>query len=122
MPLSIPRIKIDQFRYFLLIHGVLTGLTVFLALCATSRGWGSSFTLGQLFVWISLLSISLPVYLFFLKKNIALLVGFIVFKWPILVYMVFRLTQSVELDSVAFSIGFIPVFISALVWSILQKE
>lgn len=71
---------------------------------------------------VSLLTLYFSVYLFFLKKNIALLISVIVFKWPILVYVVYKMTKQIEIAPIFLSLGFVPVLISALVWSFLQKE
>ena len=81
-----------------------------------------NFMLGQLFLWVSLSTLSASVYLFFLKKNIALLVGVIVFKWPILMYLVFKMTKNFEFNPQWLALGFMPVLISALVWSKTQKD
>jgi len=109
-------------KSLLIIQGIISGLTSIMLLIVMNPNQWQSFMLAQVFVWISLLTLTFSVYLFFLKKNIALLTCLIVFKWPILIYMAYRLTQSLELDSLAFSVGFIPLLLSGLVWSYFQSE
>ena len=109
-------------RSLLVIQGLLSGVTAVLMLLVMSSNQWWSFMLAQLFIGMSLLTLTFSVYVFFLKKNIALLIGLIVFKWPILIYMAYRLTRAIELDSLAFSVGFIPLFLSGLIWSYFQSE
>lgn len=109
-------------RSLLIIHGILSILTATLMLLVVSPNQWWSFMFCQLFIWMSLLTLTFSVYVFFLKKNIALLIGLIVFKWPILIYMAYRLIRAIELDSLAFSVGFIPLFMSGLIWSYFQSE
>lgn len=111
-----------KFAGFLAIHSVITVICTAAAHSVFGREPFLSFVLGELFLWISLLSISLSVYLIFLKKNIALSVGVIVFKWPILIYVVYKLTNELNIQPGYLSIGFIPIFVSSLVWSALQKD
>lgn len=122
MPLFTSKVKTDEILSFLRLHLVVSVIFSTLTLCFTDKSWALNFAIGQLYLWISLISLSLSVYLFFLKKNIALIVGVIVFKWPILIYVVYRLTQSVDFQPIALSLGFLPVVLSSLVWSVLQKE
>ena len=107
---------------FFVIHTVITVACSAAMLRVTSQLNALNFIIGQFYVWVSLTSISLAVYLFFLKKNIALLVGVIVFKWPILIYVVFKLAESVSVSPVYLALGFLPVLLSALIWSVFQKE
>ena len=107
---------------FFTIHVVITVVCSTLMLGAIGGSRAINFLIGQFYVWVSLWSISLSVYFFFLKKNIALLVGVIVFKWPILIYMVYILTKSVSAKPVFLALGFIPIAVSSLIWAVLQKE
>lgn len=122
MPSSTLRVKIDDLLRFFKIHLIITVLCTVLMLCVLSGGSQRNFITGQAYVWISLISVSLSVYLFFLKKNIALIVGVIVFKWPILIYVVYRLTESTNLEPVGLALGFTPVLLSAFIWSVMQKD
>lgn len=81
-----------------------------------------SFQWGQVFMLFSLISVALSVHIFFLKKNIALFTGLIVFKWPILIYMAFRLTQLTELRPWSFVMGFSPILLTAFIWSYRQRD
>ena len=106
---------------FLLIHGVLSLVLGVVARSATAPDWSWSFLWGQAFCLLSLVSLSLSVYFILLKKNIALLVAVIVFKWPILMVILYWLSQSSRFIEAAFSFGFLPVFFSALIWSAVKK-
>lgn len=109
-------------KELLVIHLVITVICTIAALRLFPENQSANFILGQSYAWVSLLSLSFSVYLFFLKKNIALLVSVIVFKWPILVYVVYKMTEKVELSPGFLSTGFMPVIVSALIWSFMQKE
>lgn len=122
MPFSILKVKVNNLGLFFKIHLTITVICTTLTLRFFSSQESVNFVAGELYVWMSLISLSLSVYLFFLKKNIALIVGVIVFKWPILIYVVYRLTESVSLSPVALSLGFFPVLISSIIWSVLQKD
>lgn len=73
--------------------------------------------MGELLISISLLSVGLGIYLGIFKKNIALLVGVIVFKWPILIYVVFKLVGNNQAYLGFFAAGFSIWVVSALVWA-----
>jgi hypothetical protein len=121
MPFSIQK----MFRGFgglLLIHAALTALIVGITFSVTNELFFKSFLFGQALVWISLITISLPMTLFFFKKDIALIVGIIVLKWPILIYFVYLLTRMIEHDLAQVVIGFMPIFVSSLLWSVFQKD
>lgn len=109
-------------RSLLVIHGIFSGTTAVLMPLVMNFNQWQSFMLSQAFIWVSLLTLTFSVYVFFLKKNIALLTGLIVFKWPILIYMAYRLTESIEVHSLSFSVGLIPLFVSGLTWSYFQSE
>ncbi len=111
-----------NFSTFLGVHGLVTVIATGLMLSVFERERALNFATGELIVWLSLLSLSLSVYLFFLKKNIALIVGVIVFKWPILIYVVYRLTEMVNSPPVFLALGFFPVVLSSLIWAVFQKE
>lgn len=111
----------SKFLLFLLIHGGVTLSASVITQGVFSELGQRSFLLGQLFVWISVISISLPLSLFFFKKNIALIVGISVLKWPILIFGVYRLTGIVKPNMAHLSLGFMPIFLSAILWSFLQK-
>lgn len=114
--------KGSNYRQLLLIHGAITLVASGITLSVLNEKDSSSFLLGQLFVWISLISIGVSITLFFLKKNIALIVGIIVLKWPILMYVVYILTERVKPNMVWLSLGTVPILVSALIWSVLQKD
>ncbi len=120
MPSSTP--TLSNFGPFLAIHGLVTLLATTLMLSVFELNSALNFAIGELFIWLSLLSVSLSVYLFFLKKNIALIVGAIVFKWPILIYVVYRLTEMVNSAPVFLALGFVPVVLSSIFWAAIQKE
>lgn len=122
MPLSILMPKESNFGLFLAIHGVVTVVATFLMLSVFGLNSALNFAIGELFIWMSIISLSLSALLFFLKKNIALIVGVIVFKWPILIYVVFRLTEMVNSAPVFLALGFVPVVLSSLIWASMQKE
>ena len=104
------------------IHILVTILSTYAATQLIDASKLANFLVGQGYAWISLLSLSFSVYLFFLKKNIALLIGVIVFKWPILIYVVYKVTETVKLEPVFLALGFLPLVFSFLVWALLQKE
>lgn len=104
------------------IHSLVTIVASFAASRLFVSGELANFLIGQAYAWLSLLSLSFSVYLFFLKKNIALLVAVIVFKWPILIYVVYRVTQTVKLEPVFMALGFFPLVLSFLLWAFMQKE
>lgn len=111
-----------EFTEFLLIYLAITTICTIAAAHFLSKTHRQSFWLGEACMGVSLLTLYFSVYLFFLKKNIALLISVIVFKWPILVYVVYKMTKQIEIAPIFLSLGFVPVLISALVWSFLQKE
>ena len=105
-----------------LIHVFVTVAVSYAASRLFGPGDLANFLVGQAYAWLSLLSLSFSVYLFFLKKNIALLVAVIVFKWPILIYVVYKVTETVKLEPVFMALGFFPLVLSFLLWALLQKE
>ena len=111
-----------NFRSLLVIHGAVTLALSLLTLSVFKGIDHTSFLIGQGFVWVSLISIGVMIYFYFLKKNIALTVGIIVLKWPILVYLVYQLTERMSLNFVTFALGFLPIFLSSVIWSVTQKE
>ena len=81
-----------------------------------------SFTISVASVWVSVVSLSLTVWLFFLKKNIALLISVIVFKWPILGVVFYKMAKWIDLEALPFSLGILPIILSSLIWAFLQNE
>ena len=73
--------------------------------------------MGVMLITLSLTSVGIGIYLGIFKKNIALLVGVIVFKWPILIYVVFKLVGNNQASLGYFAAGFSIWIISALVWA-----
>lgn len=122
MPSSTSTPKESNIGLFLIVHGVVTVVLTLLMLGVFDLNSALNFAIGELFIWLSILSISLSALLFFLKKNIALIVGVIVFKWPILIFVVFRLTEMVDSAPVFLALGFVPVVLSSLIWASMQKE
>lgn len=107
---------------FLGLHGLVSCFTSILTLSTIGSGAWQNFMLGQFYLWFSLLTLSLTIHMFFLKKNVALLVGVIVFKWPILMYMVYKMTSTVSLQPIWLATGLMTILVSALLWSFLQTE
>ncbi len=114
--------KNNELGLFYLYHIIITLLFSGLSFYFLPSLAFQNFMLGQLYSWISLGSLGLSLYLFFLKKSIALLIALIVLKWPILIYVVYKLTQTVTLEPLWLTIGFLPIFLSALLWSRLLKD
>lgn len=113
--------KISEAKIFFIAH---LGISLFMALLVYfSFGVQTAinFNLGQLVLWLSLGSLGVSLYLFFFKKSIALLIALIVLKWPILILIVYKLTHIVAIDPLSFSLGFTPVFLSALIAAKLWK-
>jgi hypothetical protein len=115
-------VKNKNLRSFFLIHLIVTIICSAFALRVFPQSRLQNFIFGQILVWVSLISITFSVYLFFLKKNIALLVSVIVFKWPILIYVIYKMTEKIESEPLFLAFGFLPVLGTSLVWSFLQKE
>ncbi len=113
--------KKTEYQLFFIYHTVITVvLSIFAYLLLEDLSF-KNFMLGQIMSWLSLASLAFSIYLFFLKKSIALLIALIVLKWPILIYVLLKLTRMVVLEPVWLSIGFLPIFLSALVWSTFHK-
>lgn len=122
MPSSTSKIETKNIKLFLGIHLLTTIASSGLMYCAASQSWFHNFLISQVFIWLSLSSLSFSVWLFFLKKNIALLIGVIVFKWPILGIVLYKTVTLIELETVPFSLGFFSVLLSSIIWAFLQKE
>lgn len=121
MPISFSRIKTSSLGSFSLLHLGVSLVANLLALCAMDSQMFQSFVRMQVIFWISLLSIILSSELYFLKKNVALLISVIVLKWPILVYVVYKMMDRLEVAS-GIVLGIVPLLLSILLWSILQKR
>lgn len=111
-----------QIRIFSLIYFTVGLVSSLITRSIISENQWNSFVVGQVCVGISLISIMFSVQLFFLKKNIALLVAVIVFKWPILMYIVYKMTEMINFKPEWVAIGFLPILASSLIWSFLQKQ
>ena len=122
MPISLWPKSNHPYKQFFLIHLVITVTLTLAAQRLCSENNFQSFCLGQFYVWLTFISISFSVRLFFLKKNIALLIAIIVFKWPILIYVVYLAARLVNPSSLFLAAGFVPILISSLVWALMQKE
>ena len=109
-------------KLFFIIHIVMTILGAAAALCVLDKEALWSFLAGELLMSFSLTSIGFALYLGFFKKNIALLVGVIVFKWPILIYVVFKLIGNDQASLGYFAAGFSTWIFSALIWSIFNQK
>lgn len=122
MPGSSSSPEKSEARLFFVIHGVIT-LIFSLIMCGVieTEDW-LSLVYGQLFVWLSLLSLSLSLFLIFSKKNIALFMGVIVLKWPILIYIVYVLARRVHLSGGHFALGFSPLLFSGIIWAVIKKQ
>ena len=67
-----------------------------MALCVFELSIALSFVVAAGVMTFSFLSIGAVLYWMFLKKSIALLIGVIVFKWPLLIYVVLLFMKYVE--------------------------
>lgn len=122
MPIFISKRDRSNTALFFLIQGFISLFSLAATYSVISQREFLSFAMAHFLVWFSLLSFSVSAYLFFLKKNIALLVGVIVFKWPILIWLVYKMTGLIDISPVFFALGFTPPIIGAIIWSFLQKE
>lgn len=122
MPISFLKIKAKGLGSFLGIFLTGTAIANILAMRTMELAVRQSFVMIQVLLGISIGSLILSVYLFFLKKNVALLISVIVLKWPILVYVVYKMTEKREVSSIGIALGFLPLLMSALLWSFLQKN
>lgn len=122
MPTSSSLPEKNEALVFFGIHLVITAIASLIIHGVTAEQEWESFLCGQLFVWLSLLSLSLSLFLIFSKKNIALFMGVIVLKWPILVYFVYSLTQRVNLSGAWFALGLFPIVVSGIVWAGVKKQ
>lgn len=109
-------------KLFFIIHIVMAVLWAVISLCVLDGLALYNFIAGELLMSFSLTSIGFALYLGFFKKNIALLVGVIVFKWPILIYVVFKLIGNNQASLGYFAAGFSTWIFSALVWSIFNQK
>lgn len=112
---------VKEIRGFYLYFSVVTLLTTFIARSILSEHGWYSYAISIGLVTVVLISLTLSVYLFFLKKNIALLMAVIVFKWPILAYLVYSLTGSKGVNSLGFALGILPLIVGALIWAVRYK-
>ncbi len=122
MPIFTLKKDQNSLTQFFLYQGICSFFATVLILCVSTPIDKTSFVISQILVWISLVSIGIAVYLFFLKKNIALLIGVIVFKWPILILLVYKMTTIYRISSVSFSLGLLPLILGSFVWSFTHKE
>lgn len=122
MPIFTSKKDLRSANSFFVLIGLTSMTTGLLTYSITNYEFFIGFLISQLLVGASLLSIALSVYLFFLKKNVALLIGVIVFKWPILIWLVYEMTTKYKLTPISFVLGFLPLLIGAFVWSFFQKE
>ena len=81
-----------------------------------------SFALAGGLVIISMVTLGLVLWVMFLKKSIALLVVVIVFKWPILIYLLHSILESIEVNALGFSLGAMVWMPSTLAWHFLVNE
>ena len=109
-------------KLFIIIHILVTLLGTIVALCVLNEGASKMFLIGELLMGFSLLSVGIAVYLGFYKKNIALLVGVIVFKWPILIYVVFKLVGENQAYFGYLAAGFSTWIFSAIIWSFFNQK
>ena len=109
-------------KLFFIIHIVISVLAGVIALCVFDGEAFRNFIIGELLMSFSLLSMGFALYLGFFKKNIALLVGVIVFKWPILIYVVFKLIGNNQAYLGYLAAGFSIWIFSALIWSIFNQR
>ena len=78
--------------------------------------------MGAALVSFSFVSIGAALYWVFFKKSIALLVGVIVFKWPILIYALIWFTRHYTLDFSAFAIGSMVWLPAGLIWHFVTNK
>ncbi len=122
MPIFTSKRDQSNITLFFAIQGLVTLLLLVATYSVISQNQFLSLAMAQVLVWFSLLSFAIFAYLFFLKKNVALLVGVIVFKWPILIWLVYKMTGLISISPVFFALGFMSPIIGAIIWSFLQKE
>lgn len=109
-------------RIFLLIQASTSLFLSLLALCVLGWAAALSFAVGAALVAFSFLSIGLTLYWVFHKKSIALLVGVIVFKWPILIYAMIWFMNRYTVDFAAFAAGSMVWLPAGLVWHFIANK
>ncbi len=109
-------------KSFFLYYSAVTLLFSALMLRVLNPPQWQSYALSVGLVTAVLLTLTLAVYLFFLKKNIALLTAVIVFKWPLLGYLVYLVIGDSKIDSLGFPLGIAPLILGALIWALRYKE
>jgi len=91
-------------------------------LCIAGQGAALSFLMAAGLVLVSMISVALVLRVMFLKKNIALLVVVIVFKWPILIYILLLLLKNFEVEALGFSLGTLAWVPSTLAWHFIANR
>ena len=114
-------IPIDSFKSFFLWQLATAILVSCLALLIGKGPIAWSFVVGVALMTFSLMSLGMAVYLGFYKKNIALLIGVIVFKLPILIYVVYKLVESFSLSFLHLAAGYGVWVLPSILWLGFQK-
>lgn len=103
----------------LLLHGAGAIIISLIAGFGVSQWAAVSYFLGA-FLWVpNVLALSTIWSRIFLKKNIAPMIGLIVFKYAILVFFIIWISRQNWLDITWFGLGVSSLAFSAVVWALL---
>ena len=91
-------------------------------LCVASRTVGLSFALGAALVTFSFASLGATLYWAFFKKSIALLVGVIVLKWPILIYAMIWFMEQIQVYLPAAALGSMVWLPAGIIWHFIANK
>ena len=122
MSISFTKDDISKIKGFLVAHGLVFVVASLMGFFMLSRAGFVSLMYGQLVMVLSLSSISVAVYLGAIRKNIVLLVSVIVLKWPILLYVLFKMFEKKQEQVEFFVLGMSLVFVSSGFWYLTNKQ
>lgn len=119
LPFSMQSIRTA--RRFLLIHLGVISLSSILAFILLDALKAEAFFLGGMLLSVSLLSLYLAVYWGVVLKKIILAVGVIVFKWPLLIYIVLQSVKAGNVPFIYLACGLSTWLLTALIWAVCEK-
>lgn len=108
-------------RRFLLMHVLVVGLSSAPSFFFLEWNEAQAFFLGNMLLLLSLLSLYLAVYWGMVRKKTGLAVGVIVFKWPLLIYIVLQSVKTGNVPFVYLACGFSTWLLTALLWAVCEK-
>ena len=121
MSLSSSTTNTKTAKLFLAIHFVVFTVCTALAFLLLEAQEAKAFLLGEGLLMVSLLSLALAIYFGMIVKKILLAVGVIVFKWPLLIYIVLQSVNAGPMPFIYVSGGLSTWLLTAVILAVIEK-